>query len=107
MKGNFHLRFAYKQTSNKTMLLLLHGIFPFLCPATNALQIETISEIFDINQAISLPTGAKKKGSSVMLRLPRRRSVEERAVIFLARYWRHCCCWHISKLLLTDESRFV
>lgn len=28
MKGNFHLRFAYKQTSNKTMLLPLHGIFP-------------------------------------------------------------------------------
>lgn len=44
MRGIFHLRFAYKQTSNKTMLLPLHGIFPFLCPATNALQIDNIRD---------------------------------------------------------------
>lgn len=40
-----------------------------------------------------------------MLRLPRGRSVEERAVIFLARYCRHCWWWYVSKLLLTGESR--
>lgn len=42
-----------------------------------------------------------------MLRLPRGRSVEERAVIFLARYCRHCWWWYVSKLLLTGESRIV
>ena len=42
--ANSYLRFAYKQTFYKAMLLPLHEILPFLCPATNALQIDNTQD---------------------------------------------------------------
>lgn len=60
----------------------------------------------DYLTSIETPAHLRSKERSVVFGLPRRRSVEELAMVFLARYCRHCC-WHISKLLLSGGSRIV